>query len=242
MIEKSFIFLPGIGTKKEKSINKQGIKSWNSFLKAKKVNGISDKKKDLLNKEIEQAKQKLYGDELSYFLKNLPQKENYRLYEFFKDEVVFLDIEVDSNRNIIIIGLFDGFESKFLVKGVNLYRDILKKELEKYRLIVTFNGSSFDLPLIEKKLNLPITLSHIDLKHLCRNVGLKGSLKEIETQLNLKRPTHLFGHPVDAWKAAHASGDDRYIKATLNYNEEDLVNLRPILDYCYKKLKERSNT
>src|SRR3989344_5787388 len=146
MIEKTFTFLPGIGSKKEKSIYKQGIRNWNSFLETKK----------------EKAKKELYGEKLSYFLKNLPKKENYKLYELFKDELVFLDIEVDSKRNIIVVGLFDGFESKFLVKNVNLYREILKKELEKYKLVVTFNGSSFDLPLIEKQFDLPLTLLHID--------------------------------------------------------------------------------
>ena len=238
MIEKTFTFLPGIGSKKEKSIYKQGIRNWNSFLETKKVKGISEERKSLMDEEIEKAKKELYGEKLSYFLKNLPKKENYKLYELFKDELVFLDIEVDSKRNIIVVGLFDGFESKFLVKNVNLYREILKKELEKYKLIVTFNGSSFDLPLIEKQFNLPLTFLHIDLKHLCRKVGLTGSLKEIEFKLNLKRPTHLYGHPADAWRTAHASQDDRYIKAMLNYNEEDLINLKPILDYCYKKIKE----
>ncbi len=238
MIEKTFTFLSGIGSKKEKSFYSQGIKSWNSFLETKKVKGISKERKNLIGEEIKKAKKELYDGKLSYFLKNLPQKDSYRLYEFLKDEIVFLDIEVDSDRNIIVIGLFDGFESKFLVKGVNLYRDILKKELEKYKLIVTFNGSSFDLPLIEKQFDLPITLLHIDLKHLCRKVGLKGSLKKVESQLNLKRPAHLYGHPADAWRTAHASRDDRYIKAMLNYNEEDLINLKPILDHCYKKLKK----
>ena len=238
MIQKSFIFLKGISYNKEKSLYKQGIRSWNSFLETQKIKGISKEKKIILDKELIEAKHNLYTENTSYFSGVLPQKENYRLYPLFQDETLFLDIEIDSKRNIILIGLFNGFKTKFMIKGFNLYKDILKKELENYKLIVTFNGSSFDLPLIEKQLDLPITLPHIDLKHLCNKVGLKGSLKEIELILNLKRPKHLLGHPVDAWKAAHASQDDRYLKALLNYNEEDLVNLRPILEYCYKQLEK----
>src|SRR3990167_10771156 len=96
MIEKTFTFLPGIGSKKEKSIYKQGIRNWNSFLETKKVKGISEERKSLMDEEIEKAKKELYGEKLSYFLKNLPKKENYKLYELFKDELVFLTKNLDS--------------------------------------------------------------------------------------------------------------------------------------------------
>jgi len=39
------------------------------------------------------AREALYNFNSQYFLDILPQSENWRLYEFFKDEAVFLDIE-----------------------------------------------------------------------------------------------------------------------------------------------------
>lgn len=50
-------------------------------------------------------------------------------------------------------------------------------------MVVTFNGSSFDLPKLKKELQMMIGMSHINLKPLCVNLGLKRGLKDIE---NLK--------------------------------------------------------
>ncbi|MBW3022318.1 ribonuclease H-like domain-containing protein, partial [Candidatus Woesearchaeota archaeon] len=42
---------------------------------------------------------------------------------------------------------------------------------------------------------------------------------------------------VDLWKAYHASGDKEYLQLLVQYNEEDIVNLKPLMEYCYKRLK-----
>ena len=56
----------------------------------------------------------------------------------------------------------------------------LSQELKKYKLIVTFNGSVFDLPLLKRHFSDIIPdIPHIDLRFLCAKLGLKGSLKDI---------------------------------------------------------------
>ena len=104
--------------------------------------------------------------------------------------------------------------------------------------MITFNGAAFDLPKLKKQLNLQLTIPHIDLKPVCLKLNLNGGLKEIEHILNLKRPSHLYGSPIELWKAFHASGDREYLQLLLDYNREDCENLQRIMDYCYKKLKE----
>ncbi len=239
MIKNSFIFLDKISKKKEQSIWKQGVKDWNDFLKTKKIDGISDKSKHFYNRQIEEAQQALFRENLAYFIKKLPKKESWRLYNYFKDESCYLDIEVNSQGKIILIGISDYYQSNFFMKYVNLDKNLIEKELTKYNLVITFNGSSFDLPKIKKELKVNINIPHIDLKQLCINLNLKGGLKEVEKKLNLKRPKNLNGNPVDLWKAFHASGDREYLDLLIEYNREDIENLKAIMDYIYKQMSEK---
>jgi len=79
----------------------------------------------------------------------------------------------------------------------------------------------------------------IDLNYYCKKLGLKGGLKEVEETLDLKRPKHLRGNVAEAWRTAFASQDEDYLKAILDYNAEDIINLKPLMEYCYKSLKEK---
>ena len=205
MLRGSFILLPGLGLTREKKLFSSGILTWNDFLKQEKIKGISAKKKEDYNKLLQEASQALV-QENSHFFKKIPSREAWRLYDDFKDKAVFLDIEIgENNKDLILIGLFDGYETKMFVKGVNLEKEVFFNELSKYKLIITFNGGSFDIPIIERYFNTAIDLPHFDLKHACLRLGLKGGLKKIETHLNLKRPTHLYGNPSDLWRTFFAA-------------------------------------
>ena len=104
-------------------------------------------------------------------------------------------------------------------------------------MIITFNGGAFDLPKLRKELKIDVNQIHIDLKPLCVNLGLVGGLKEVEKILKLNRPSHLYGNPVDLWKSFHASGDKEYLDLLLEYNREDIENLKGVIDFVYKKMK-----
>ena len=84
---------------------------------------------------------------------------------------------------------------------------------------------------------IKIDKAHIDLKPLCVNLGWKGGLKEVEKTLGISRPAHLHGNPVDLWRAFHASGDREYLDLLIAYNEEDVVNLKAVMEKVYAELK-----
>ena len=47
--------------------------------------------------------------------------EQWRLYEFFKEECVYLDIETNGiaeHAYITVIGLFDGYDTKLMIKDI----------------------------------------------------------------------------------------------------------------------------
>lgn len=238
MIQQSFIFLDRISKKTEQNIWNQNIKNWNDFLKKDNIKGISQQKKYYYDRKIQEAQEAIRQEKPEYFLNKLPKIEMWRLYSYFKENCCFLDVEIDSYGKIVVVGISNYYQSNFFVKGANLDSSFLNHELKKYKIIITFNGSSFDLPKIKKQFQIEINKPHIDLKPLCINLGLKGGLKQVEKQLNLKRPAHLYGNPVDLWKAFHASQDKEYLDLLLDYNAEDIENLKGVMDNVCGELEQ----
>lgn len=246
MIRNSYIFLPGISEKGEQNIWNQGIRSWDDFLSIKEIKGISKARKIKYDYMIKEARSKLNEDDSSYFCDKLESKEMWRLYNFFKEDAVFLDIEtsgVESGAYITIIGLFDGINTKVMVRNMNLDFDNLREELKKYKIIVTFNGSRFDIPFLSKKcFDLFPDIPQIDLRTMCSKAGLKGGLKDIERELGVKRQNKIVermygGDPFLLWRMFLGSGDDHYLRLLVEYNEEDCINLKQIANISYDKIK-----
>ncbi|MBD3303906.1 hypothetical protein GF343_02080 [Candidatus Woesearchaeota archaeon] len=237
MIRESFIFLDKISHKTEQNIWKQGVSCWNDFLKAEKIKGISKKRKEKFDLQLLEARQKLLKDAAEYFASLLPSGEHWRLYEQFKDETIFLDIE----GNVSVIGLFDGYETKTMVRGFNFDKRLLEKEISKHKLVVTFNGSSFDLPALRRYFNFDFKIPHVDLRFVCQKIGLTGGLEHIERQLGVKRKEETFKDEIDIaflWRRWRMTGNRKYIELLVQYNEEDIVNLKPIAEHAIKKLWE----
>ena len=245
MIRQSFIFLDKVGLKTERKIWQQGVEDWESFVASRTIKGFSPERKGHFTKHIKEAKKELYDLNSAYFARTLPKSETWRLYEFFREDAVFLDIETAHYYGYItLIGLYDGHDTKIMINGINLHKDIIKKELSRYKIIVTFNGSSFDLPIIEKYFQGVVPhIPHIDLRHVCSRIGLNGGLKAIEKQLNIKRLPelkHVTGEDAaELWRTFRATGDRYYLDLLIKYNEEDIINLKPIADFTVKELWKR---
>lgn len=237
MIKNSFIFLERVGAGKEKTIWKQA-KDWHDFLQTERIKGIAADTKQYYNRNIREAQQALLAGQEYYFRGKLPAIEMWRLYHYLRDESCFLDIEIDSKGRVIVIGVSNYYHTNQFVRGINLHEQLLQAELKKYKLLITFNGSSFDMPKLKKQLHVDMNMLHIDLKPLCVQQGWKGGLKEVERLLHLQRPAHLYGNPVEAWKAFHASGDREYLELLLEYNREDIENLKMIMEKVYQKKAE----
>lgn len=235
MIRNSFIFLDKIRHKTEQKIWKQGIRCWNDFLDAENVKGLSKKRKNKFDLQILEARRKLLQDDAEYFAKLFPSNEHWRLYEQFKDEAIFLDIE----GNVSVIGLFDGYDTQTMVRGFNFDKRLLQKMISKYKLLITFNGSSFDLPAIKRYFDFDFKIPHVDLRFVCQKIGLTGGLEQIERRLGVKRADETFKDEIDIaflWRRWWMTGDRKYIDLLVKYNEEDIVNLKPIAEYAVNKL------
>ena len=247
MIQNSFIILPGLGLSREKKIWESGVRNWEDFLKAERIKGINPIKKRFYDKCILRARKELYAGNSAYFCKILKRSEQWRLYEFFKEETVFLDIETMGNSkfaDLLMVGLYDANTClvKSMVKGYGLTKRGLAEELLKYKMIATFNGGSFDLPFIDRFFRKTVPeVPHFDVMVACRRVGLTGGLKAVEEKLKISRNTAGID-VVGLWQEYKATGDKETLQQIVDYNEEDVVNLKKVADVVYGRMPNLYNS
>ena len=106
MIKSSFCFLPRVSLEFERKIWTQGIRNWNDFVRCEKIPGISSKRKNKFDKLIKDAHTNLHSNNSTYFFNCLKSTEMWRLWDYFKDECCYIDIERGSRYDdIILIGI-----------------------------------------------------------------------------------------------------------------------------------------
>ncbi len=247
MLRNSFILLPGIGPVRESGLWRQGIASWDEFLRRGDLKGISGERKSRLDAELLLADERLREEDSPYFAARLPSREQWRCLKEFGGSVAYLDIEttgVSVSSPITVVGIYDGTRMHTLVRGRDLTAVNLRAMLGSVTMLVTFNGSGFDLPMIEAQFPGTIPrIPHVDLRFPLRRLGLRGGLKRIERDLGLERDRrveYMTGEDaVYLWKLWSREGKRNALDLLLEYNAADCVNLKSLANYTYNSLKRR---
>ena len=155
MLQNSFIQLPGVGVKKEELLWKKGVLNWDDFILQSAYSKYQAKKNKLLL-NIEACINKLSKKDATYFYNILPFSESWRLYKEFRNHCLYLDIETNGgdlySGFITTIATYDGNNIKYYVNGENL--DDFIKDVFNSKILVTYNGKSFDIPFIERYFNI----------------------------------------------------------------------------------------
>jgi len=244
MLRQTFIHVPGVGSETERKLWERNIASWSGFRHCQ-PSGISRAITSKIADYLTLSEKALRSKQAGFFANTLPKREWWRLYDEFRERTVYLDIETTGLSlfydYITIIGLFNGTQFKVYVSGHNLgeFRD----EISKYELLVTYNGTMFDLPFLRKEFKqLSLPPIHIDLRFLLRRLGLSGGLKRIEEQLNIRREPEIEG--IDGLGATilwnkYVRGDLRSLELLAKYNLADVTNLKTLMEYCYQELRQR---
>ena len=241
MLTSTFLHLPRIGPRLEQTLWSQGIDSWWAFLDAQRISGISPRRKIGYDMAIRRATHALEAEDSTYFAKNLPTHAVWRLWPHFKDDAVFLDIETSGYYgDVTVVGLYSEDGVHTFVANRNLDRETFSRVLSRYKLIVTFNGASFDLPVLSRYFNMTFEHPHIDLRPVCNHLGLRGGLKSIERQIGIKRPEELDGmdgyEAVILWDLYRRTGEERYLERLVDYNAQDIINLKPLAEFAIPRL------
>ncbi len=244
MLRRTFLILPGIGAGIERSLWNQGVRDWDDFTSASGLSGISSKRKERLDCHLQEAAIFLDRNETSYFSRLLPSREHWRVYDEVKEKATCLDIETDglgATARVTVVGIHRDGQSTILVRGQDLTRENLATALQGTRLLITFNGSSFDLPILQREYPFLIPrVPHFDLRHGCARVGFHGGLKSIERQMGMKRGQELEyvtgEQAVYLWYAWERRGNINALNLLKRYNEEDIRNLVPIAEKVNRML------
>ncbi|HSB32663.1 MAG TPA: ribonuclease H-like domain-containing protein [Candidatus Sulfobium mesophilum] len=247
MIKNTFCILDGIGEKLEKRLWRERILTWENFTGADELLGFSRERKDFLDDCLMQDAVQLGADNAVYFSRRIRRREHWRLFDFFKDSAVCLDIETNglqpnSGGFVTVVGLYDGYDYKSLVRGENLSSESLQKELSRYKCLVTFYGSAFDVPFVLRSFSgVKFDMPHFDLCFAAKRLGMKGGLKKLEHELDIVRDESVHGldgyDAVKLWEYAKKGSRDA-MDTLIRYNREDTVNLMQIASIFYERLRQ----
>jgi len=247
MLNNTYIHIPGVGKSLEQKIWAQGIRTWEEFLEMEDKISIPSARKARISEEIRKSSAHLAAKDCCFFSQCLPSAEHWRAYPLFSDSVAFFDIETTglSQRRdkITVVGIYDGREVKSFIKNVNL--DDIVGEFSKYRLLVSFNGARFDLPFIKSEFpEIEFKQLHVDLMYPLRRIGYNGGLKNIEKLLGISRSEDTEGltgfDAVRLWKQYERRGDQEALDKLIEYNKEDVINLKTIIELTYPRMVEKA--
>ena len=242
MLEQTFLFLPGINDKIEQRLWCFGIRSWDDLLAAEHIPSISKERLLFWKHRLRQAQQSYEQENgVMMFTKLLGPRHTWRLYNEIMSNPRFIDIETtEFYGDITVVGVSDGDFYQAFVKGRNLNRQSLQHAFKDATCIITFNGSSFDLPIIERSFPGIIPLvPHLDLRHICAQAKLRGGLKRIEQHLMISRAAAIRDkNGTDAimlWHQ-HVLGDNNALQELVDYNAADVLNLMPLAELVISAL------
>lgn len=247
MIRNTFCLLNGIGERLERRLWGQGVLTWEDFIERDTIDLISPERKVFFDSALRDAIINLRTGNSHYFAKTIKRREHWRLYDVFKGEALCLDIETngflpDRGGYVTLVGLYDGYEWRYLLAGENLTVDNLKRELSGYKYLITYYGSSFDIPFLQRMFpDVRFDIPHFDLCFAARRLGFKGGLKRLESELSIERDSSVKGmngyDAIRLWEFAKRGSKDA-LDLLITYNREDTVNLFKIAGCIYERLKE----
>lgn len=243
MLRQTFLHIEGVGYRTEERLWRAGVGSWEEFprrgTRARLPRPLRERIEEELGRSEEAWRRRRYG----YFASNLPRREHWRAWADFRDRVAYVDIETTGlsfgRDAITVVGVYDGRRERSFVKGVNL--DRLPEALDRAAILVTFNGSRFDLPFLRRAFpRMRLDRIHVDLRNVLRRLGYGGGLKAIERDVGIERSEETAGlsgaDAVRLWQR-YEEGDDGALDLLLEYNMADVVNLEALAELAYRRLR-----
>jgi len=238
MLRQSFVLLRGIGRRTESRLRSLGFVDWKAFLASGEVPSIGKARKAALDAHLKALDKCLERGDAGTLASALSASDKWRLYPDFRDRAAFLDIEttgLDLPATVTVVGITLGRDHTPLVRGVNLSKDAIERALRPAKILVTFNGGSFDLPALRMAFpGLKLDLPHIDIRHLAPRAGIHGGLKKVERMLGIQRAREikmLCSHDaVYLWRIWERKESGNALRLLIDYNRADCENLRGVAD------------
>ncbi len=232
MIREALLHLPGIGPKRCDQLREAGIATWLDLLDRPDALRFPPARWAAVENAILRCEEAVQRRDLPFLAQTFVARDQWRLLGTYYEDAAFFDIEtsglgIDSHVTVIACWFRDRLHT--FVHGENL--DDFLHLLDDIDLLVSFNGASFDVPVIERAFHIPrIPCAHIDLRWLSHHQELRGGLKQIEYRLGIHRPRDLVGvdgaEAVWLWDDWRRMRDPRALERLVRYCGADVLSLR----------------
>ena len=170
LLRRSFQHLPGISVAEEARLWAEGISDWVDLIRHTPIQlDMYRKRGGALQSAVEASEEALANRDVAFFASRLPKREHYRIAASFPERCVFLDIESTGLSTyydqVTLVGWSVDDTYTVLIDPGGI--EALERDLREHPMIVTFNGSLFDLPFLARRFKKSWSgLLHVDLRYL----------------------------------------------------------------------------
>ncbi len=245
VLRATFLHLPSIEPEREAELWRRGIRDWEDLPRAAFLRALERPHQDRMLAALAASERALQERDAAWFGRRLPEREHWRLFPEFAPETAYLDIETTS------LSPYEGMVTVVTVHGAGATRTFVAGEdleelpayLRRFRVLVTFNGSRFDVPFLEEAFpGIVVPPIHIDLRFLFYRLGVSGGLKRIEQTVGVGSREGVEGvnglAAVLLWQE-YRRGSRPALERLVRYNRADTTNLEPLLAYANRELAGR---
>ena len=209
MLTNTFCCFDGLTALSERRLWIKGCLEWRELLHLNQ-SVLSKNKLEKVRTQVHQAMMALEAGMADWFLNRLRPPDTVRILPHFINTAGYLDIEttgLTKDDHITTVTLSHNGRCQCYVYGLNL--DKLLQNLSGISLLVTYNGTNFDLPRIRKAFHIDINIPHLDLRPCLEAIGYRGGLKRCEELMGIERTRDesLMGiDAVELWKQYKTAG------------------------------------
>lgn len=262
MLTETFIIAPEIGPERERMLWQAGFKTWWDVHQAADSDLPQGIPLPFLRQTMEWCVEAYQRNDWPFLAHLLKAGCQWRALQLATSpvehgapapalRVLALDIETEGiskweNRvtTVGICGDATGFEPVALLPHKPGFKDELFHVLEQTDLLLTFNGTQFDIPFLKAQSELadmPVPPFHVDLRFVFSAVGIKGGLKRVQVQMGYEREGALA--EVDGFMAVllwqeHLRRTPGALDTLVRYCLEDVVVLLDLAPLAYDLLAQ----
>ena len=235
MITEALQHIRGVGPVKLQQLTAAGVRSW---LDAhNQPDAIPPGLRQSVLDEASRCLQAMADNDIHYFVNAFHSQDKWRILSHYLDRCSYFDIEttgLEYDDTITLIVCWHKGALHTFVEHENL--DDFLDLLDDVELLVSFNGSTFDVPRVLDGFHIPeLPCPHVDLRWPCYYANLNGGLKQITSQLGLQRPDDLHDADgslaVELWSRWQHQKDADARELLIRYCAADVLLMLPLAQH-----------
>lgn len=225
----------GVGPVRLAQLQDSGVQSWHDAVRCPEQ--VPAAMRAAVLEESERSLQALEADDIRYFVDHFAPRDRWRILSGYIDRCAFFDIEttgLEYDDTITTIACWHDGQLHTFVEHENL--DDFLDLLDEISLLVSFNGSTFDVPRVLDGFHIPsLPCPHLDLRWPCYYKGLAGGLKLVTSSLGIDRPVDLQDADGDLavrlWSQWSLQKNTDAREQLIRYCAADVLLLRPLAEH-----------